>query len=195
MITRGRDRHPTARSVRLLPLDAGRAWPLVADARHHGRWVPLTRVALDGRDGPVPTDRPPRVGDVVRAVSGPGARHGGPGLVDRLRVERYEPPLGSVPGVAVFVRLGPVLLGSAQIEVEQAGPDASRVTWSESAHLRGLPRGATAGLGALLVDVMLALTMPRVVREAGSLARCTQRIAGISPIHATNSGGTRNITD
>jgi hypothetical protein len=100
------------------------------------------------------------------AVSGPGARRGWPGLVDRMRVERYECPLDPVPGVALFVKLGPVILGTARIEVEPVAPGCSRVTWSESVHLRGLPPGATRWLGALLVDAMLRLVLDRAVREA-----------------------------
>jgi hypothetical protein len=173
MITRDRDRTLWARASRVLPLDAERAWDLVADARHHTRWVPLTRVDLtrltEDAAGPGwerwPGRTSPEVGDEILAVSGPTARRGGPGLVDRMRIERYERPLGAVPGVAVFQKLGPVLLGTARIEVEAAGSSA-RVTWSESVHLRGLPPGATRWLGALLVDAMLRLVLDRAVREA-----------------------------
>ncbi|MCG7286804.1 hypothetical protein MHY85_12575 [Cellulomonas sp. ACRRI] len=178
MITRDRDRTPWARVSRVLPLDAERAWDLVADARHHTRWVPLTRVDLNRPSpraaGPRPTGRTsPEVGDEIRAVTGPTARRGGPGLVDRMRIDRYERPLGAVPGVAVFQKLGPVLLGTARIEVAAAGASA-RVTWSESVHLRGLPPAATRWLGALLVDGMLRLVLDRAAREA---AAGTQRTA------------------
>jgi hypothetical protein len=192
----------------MLPLDATEAWPLVADARHHTRWVPLTRVGLDGRDGPVAPDAEPQVGDVVMAVSGPGARRGWPGLVDRMRVERYECPLDPVPGVALFVKLGPVILGTARIEVEPVAPGCSRVTWSESVHLRGLPRAATAWIGAVLLDLMVTLVLRRMVREAqrvaagrptpvedGAAPIATQQIDARTPIHATNCGHSRNGTD
>lgn len=177
MITRGRDRLPRASVSRVLPLDVDQAWALVADARHHTRWVPLTRVDMSR---PTPESVPgwerwpdgstPEVGDEILAVSGPGARSGAPGLVDRMRIERYEPPLGAVPGVAVFVKLGPLLLGTARIEVGTAGPGASRVTWMEAVHLRGLPRGATQWLGAVLLDLMLRFVLTRVGREADRLA-------------------------
>lgn len=180
MITRDRDRTPWARVSRVLPLDAERAWDLVADAQHHTRWVPLTRVdrtrpsaeaagpgweRWPGRTGP-------EVGDRIVAVTGPTARRGGPGLVDRMRIERYERPLGAVPGVAVFQKLGPVLLGTARIEVEAAGASA-RVTWSEQVHLRGLPPVATRWLGVLLVDGMLRLVLGRAAREAAGGAQRT----------------------
>lgn len=176
MIARDREGVPTARVERLLPLDAEEAWELVADARHHTRWVPLTRVALGPAGGGTPSWSAradgdlPRVGDVIQAVSGPFARRGAPGLVDRMRIERFEPPLGAVPGVAVFVKLGPVLLGSARIEVEGVGPRSSRVTWTEGIHLRGLPRAATAWAGAIGVQAMLVLTLGRASREAVRLA-------------------------
>jgi len=182
MITRDREGTPWARASRLLPLEPQRAWDLVADARHHTRWVPLTRVDLTRRTtaGPAgpgwerwPDGSPPQVGDRILAVSGPTARRGGPGVVDRMRIERFESPLGAVPGVAVFRKLGPVLLGAARIEVEAAGT-SSRVTWTETVHLRGLPPAATRWLGALLVDRMLTLVLDRAAREA---RRDTQRSA------------------
>jgi hypothetical protein len=173
VIVRDKVRGPRARVSRVLPLDQARAWDLVADARHHTRWVPLTRVDLAGPD-PVagtgwnrrPDGSAPQVGDEIDAVSGPFARRGAPGFLDRMRIERYEPPLGAVPGVAVFVKLGPVILGTARIEVAAAGPDSSRVTWTEGVHLRALPPAATAWLGALLVEQMLRLVLARADREA-----------------------------
>jgi hypothetical protein len=166
-----------ARVSRDLPLDADQAWRLVADARHHTRWVPLTRVDITrpAPDAPGagwavwPGGAEPEEGDDILAVSGPYARRGWPGVVDRMRIERFEPPLGAVPGVAVFVKLGPLLLGTARIEVEPTGA-TSRVTWSEAVHLRGLPAGATRWLGVLLVDGMLRLVLSRAAREAGLLA-------------------------
>lgn len=177
MITRDRERMPWARVSCDLPLDADDAWRLVADARHHTRWVPLTRVDLT-RPAPGapaagwavwPGGAQPEEGDEILAVSGPFARRGAPGLVDRMRIERFEPPLGAVPGVAVFVKLGPVLLGTARIEVEQTGA-TSRVTWSETVHLRGLRPDATRWAGVVLVDLMLRLVMSRAAREAGRAA-------------------------
>lgn len=179
MPVRDRDGTPWARVARVLPLDADAAWRLVADARHHARWVPLTRVELRRERGtswawePRPDDSAPAAGDVVVAVSGPTARRGGGGLVDRMRVERFEPPLGQVPGVALFVKHGPVLLGTARIEVAALGPGRARVTWSEQVHLRGLPPGLTRGVAAVLLDGMLALVLRRAAREAA-----TQRSAG-----------------
>lgn len=176
MITRDRDHVPWARVTRVLPLDAARAWRLVADARHHARWVPLTRVDLGRpRAGDAggwerrPDDSEPQVGDRVRAVSGPGARRGGPGLVDRMQIEHYAPPSGGAGGAARFVKLGPVLLGTARIEVESAGPHAARVTWCEAVYLRGLPPAATSWVGAALVDLMVSRVLRRVDRDVRRL--------------------------
>lgn len=177
MITRDRERMLWARASRDLPLDADAAWQLVADARHHARWVPLTRVDLTrpapgapGSGWPVwPGSAAPEEGDEILAVSGPFARRGAPGMVDRMRIERFEPPLGAVPGVAVFVKLGPLLLGTARIEIEPTG-QTSRVTWSETVHLRGLPPVATRWAGVVLVDLMVRLVLFRAAREAVRLA-------------------------
>lgn len=177
-LSQGPEPVPWARVSRTLPLDAAAAWALVADVRHHGRWVPATRVALERPHGagwrPRAATSPPQAGDRVVAVSGPRARHGGGGLVDRMRVERFDPPLGACPGVAVLVKLGPVLLGSARIEVADAGPGRARVTWSEQVHLRGLPPALTAWAGAAGTDRMIALVLHRAAREA----RRAQRSAG-----------------
>lgn len=179
MSSRNRRRVPTAWVERTLPLPPDQAWSLVADARHHARWVPLTRVDLARPaagdapgSGPAPGWRwcgaaaDPQPGDLVVAVSGPRARQGGGGLVDRMRIERYEPPLDAVPGTAVFVKLGPVLGGTARIVVTGDGPGRSRVGWSEEVFLRGLPRQLTQWIGAVLVHGMLALALHRVRRDA-----------------------------
>lgn len=161
---------PRARVSRTLPVGADEAWELVADVRHHGRWVPSTRVTLHRPVGAGWQRRAPgsapEPGDEVVAVTGPRARRGGGGLVDRMRIERFDPPLGAAPGVAVLVKLGPVLLGSARIEVADAGPGRARVTWSEQVHLKGLPPALTAWAGAAGTDRMIALVLHRAAREA-----------------------------
>lgn len=194
MSHRDHPRFPTVRVGLSLPLPAEQAWELVADARHHGHWVPLTRVDLarravagaspsgpatgsmtaghSGRPEPAPgwswcpPELPPRAGDIAVAVSGPGARRGAPGLVDRMRIERYDPPRGSTPGTADFVKLGPVLGGAARITVAGDGPGRSRVTWSERVHLLGAPPVLTGWLGALGLRAMLGLVIRRIERDA-----------------------------
>ncbi|HEX7804880.1 MAG TPA: SRPBCC family protein [Cellulomonas sp.] len=151
--------------VRVLPLDAAAAWDLLVDARHHARWIPLTRV--DAPPGP------PRLGTTVVAASGPFARRGAPGLVDRMRIDRFDPPADDAPGVAVFTKQGPLLLGEARIEVAGAGPGRTLVTWSERVHLVGpLPAAVTGPLLAPVLRGMLRLALARAVLE---VARATNR--------------------
>lgn len=141
-------------TTQVLPLPAPRAWDLVADARNHARWVPMTRV--DVADG------------YVVAVTGPRARRGGGGLVDRMRVDRFDPPQGDEPGVAEFTKVGRVLRGTARIEVVALGPDSARVSWTESVHLAGpVPAALTRAAGA----PFLALMVRRALRLATSEAR------------------------
>lgn len=159
----GRPATHEVRVVRVLPLDPLDAWDLVIDVRHHARWIPLTRV-----DAPAPA-----LGAQVVAVSGPFAGRGAPGLVDRMRIDRFEPPMGDAPGVAVFTKQGPLLLGEARIEVAGAGPGRSRVTWSERVHLAGpLPAAVTGRLLAPVLRGMLRFALARAVLEvAGATNR------------------------
>ncbi|WP_066585228.1 SRPBCC family protein [Cellulomonas timonensis] len=143
--------------TRLLPIPAAEAFALLTDLRSHARWIPMTRVHVP--------PGPPRLGALVTAVSGPLTRRGAPGLVDRMRIDRLDPPdpAAGTPGVAVFAKLGPVLLGESRMEVAPAGPRHSRVTWSERAWLAG-PVPAAA-LVAPVLRGMLALALARVARE------------------------------
>lgn len=151
-----------------VPLPPSDAFALVTDVRNHADWIPLTRVDVDG---------PLHVGSRFRAVSGPGARDGAPGLVDSMRVTRFDPPSGGRPGVAHFVREGPVMHGWAHIVVRADpgfAPDADRpctgslVIWAEEASLVGpLPRGLTARL----IGPALALVIRVALRGAARSAR------------------------
>jgi len=146
----------TASVTRALPVPADVAWRVLTDARRHGRWVPLTRILTDG---------PPRLGQRVVAVSGPGARRGLPGLVDQMVVTQYEAP-GHLPGVAVFTKQGPLLLGSATIVVVAASPTTCRVTWSEHVPLAGpLPTALTARATAPLLRAMLRVVLRRATAD------------------------------
>ncbi|MFI2753253.1 SRPBCC family protein [Cellulomonas sp. P22] len=145
---------------RVLPLSATEAFTLLVDLRHHVRWIPWTRVAVP--------PGPPVRGAVVVAVSGPFARQGAPGIVDRMRIDRLDPP-GDGPGVAVFTKLGPVLAGEARIVVSGLGAHRSRVTWSERVHLAGpVPAGM---LVAPVLRLMLRAALTRVAREVDDRRR------------------------
>lgn len=145
---------------RVLPLSAEEAFALLVDLRHHVRWIPWTRVAVP--------PGPPVRGAVVTAVSGPFARQGAPGVVDRMRIDRLDPP-GDGPGVAVFTKLGPVLAGEARIVVSGVGAHRSRVTWSERVTLAG-PVPA-ASLVAPVLRLMLRGALTQVVREVDAQRR------------------------
>lgn len=141
--------------TRVLPLDADAAWDLLLDGRNHERWIPLTRIDLP--DGPL------RLGARFHATSGPFARRGAPGLLDRMRLDRFEPPAPGRPGEALFTKLGPLLRGDAGLQVADAGPGRSRVTWSERVVLAGpVPAGPVL---APVLGLMLRFALGRVARE------------------------------
>ncbi|WP_051681904.1 SRPBCC family protein [Cellulomonas sp. HZM] len=144
------------RATRTFPLDADATWDLLTDARNHARWIPLTRVDAG----------PAVVGARVVAVSGPSARRGGGGFVDRMEVTRADPP-SARPRVAVFVKHGPVLLGEARIAVLPAGPTSAHVRWSEDVHLARVPRAVGRVLLAPFVGLMLRWALLRAARETG----------------------------
>ncbi|ADG73691.1 Polyketide cyclase/dehydrase [Cellulomonas flavigena DSM 20109] len=160
--------HGTAVVTRALDVPADVAWQALTDARRHEAWVPLTRVRTDG---------PPRLGTQVRAVSGPGARRGWPGVVDRMVVTRYDPPVsqpespsaatpGVSAGVAEFTKQGPLLVGTATIVVLPTSPTTCRVTWSEHVPLAGpLPATWTSRLTAPLLSAMLRVVLGRATRD------------------------------
>lgn len=143
-----------------LDVPAGIVWALVTNVRNHARWVPLTRIEAPG----------PRlaVGDTFTAVTGPRASRGGPGLRDRMILERLDPPTGARPGVAAFRKLGPTLLGGATVQVRPTGPASCMVVWTEDVHLRGLPRRLTTPVLRPFLALMLGVVMRRLRREVGA---------------------------
>ncbi len=149
--------------VRSFPVDATTAWSLVADLRNHERWIPLTRVSLDG---------PAAAGATVTAVSGPFARRGFPGLADVMTVDRYDPPVGAEPGIATFTKIGHVLKGHASIVVVPAGPSSSRVFWSENVYLAGpLPRRLTEAALKPFLGGMVRYALMKARHEARATNR------------------------
>jgi hypothetical protein len=153
------DREATAVAARaVLPLSAAEAWALVTDVRQHERWVPMTRIEAPGTL---------EVGDSFTAVTGPTARTGGPGLVDRMTVLRADPPTAREIGVADYRKDGPVLRGGAGIEVRPLGPDWSEVTWIEQIGLRGLPTALTDIVARPASRLMLEVVLRRVRRDIG----------------------------
>jgi hypothetical protein len=146
--------------VRSFPVDAATAWELVADLRNHERWIPLTRITVDGT--------------TVTAVSGPLAKRGFPGLKDVMTIDSFDPPDGTEPGVATFTKIGRVLKGTASIVVVPAGPSSSRVFWSENVYLGGpLPRRLTEALLKPFLGGMVRYALMKAHGEA----RATDRLA------------------
>lgn len=147
-----------------LPLSAERAWDLVADVRNHARWIPFTRI-----DSPHPL----RVGDTFSAATGPAGALHRLALVDRMEVTATTPPTTAPPsaGRATYRKLGPVLLGGAEVRVEPDGPEGSTVTWVEDIHLRGLPRWAVAWVSRPLATLMVRGALRKVRAEVATAAR------------------------
>ena len=149
---------PAVEVSRTLPLAAPEAWALLSDPRHHARWIPLTRVEVRGL--------PLAVGSMVIATSGPFAVRGAPGLPDRMRVDRIDPPTESATGVAVFTKRGPLLLGTAEVRVAPIDAHRSRATWVEDVYLAGpLPAHLTRRLLAPVLAGMVRLALWRAARE------------------------------
>ncbi|WP_413451320.1 SRPBCC family protein [Georgenia phoenicis] len=132
---------------RTLDLPPEWAYAVVTAARHHGRWIPLTRVSAPARAL--------REGDEVVGRSALA-------LVDRMRVTRADPP-----HELRLVKTGPVLLGEVVITVRPAGPGRSVVDWAEDGvHLRGpLPRRLTGALLRPSLEAMTALALWRIDRS------------------------------
>lgn len=139
---------------RTLPIPAEHAWDLVADLRNHVRWIPFTRV--DAPNNPV-------VGSTVSARTGPR----GLGIVDRMVVERSDPPATELghSGVAAYRKLGPVLLGTAELQVHPTAADRCRVTWIEQVHLRGTPAWLTGPPVWPVMAGMVTLALTRLRAE------------------------------
>lgn len=150
---------PAATATADLAVPADRVWALVTDVRNHVRWIPATRI-----DTPA---APLTVGDTFTAVTGPRAPRGGGGLTDRMTLERLDPPSATRPGVAVYRKLGPVLLGEATVQVRPTGPASCMLLWTEDVHLRGLPRRLTNVLLRPMAAGMLHHALRRVRAELG----------------------------
>lgn len=154
----GPDAHRAASRRAVVRASAEDTFAALYDVRRHAAWIPLTRV-----EAPAALE----VGDEFAAVTGPGARRGGPGLVDRMRVVTHEPPSTAErrAGLARFVKTGPVLTGWAELVVRPLGPGACEVTWTERIGLRGLPMGATDLVSRPATGLMVAGVLRHAARE------------------------------
>lgn len=146
---------------RVLPVPAEEAWTLLTDMRNHARWIPLTRIEA-------PASLP--VGAVFTAVSGPFAVRGAPGFPDTMEVTLAVPPHTDqngpgTTGSVTYRKLGPVLLGTAGLEIRPLGPHTCEVTWEERVHLRGLPPALTAPFLRPVLGAMVGYALRRVGDE------------------------------
>lgn len=149
--------------TRVIDLPVDEAWRLAVDPRNHARWVPLTRVAVDGL--------PLGVGTQVTALSGPFTDRGAPGLPDRMRLDVFRAPEPGRTGEAVFTKTGPLLLGRAGIYVSSTDDGRSAVTWTEEVHLAGpLPAALTSALLAPALHLMLRWALRGMAREVARRA-------------------------
>lgn len=151
--------------TRVLPGQPDEVFDLVADVRHHSRWIPLTW-------GEFPTDASGQ-----RLAPGPlprGARftmYSHPGIVDRMEVVGLERPAPGGVGAderhrLVLRKAGPLLQGTAGIDVEPVDHATSLVTWWEDVYLAGpLPARLTSPLLAVPLCLMLRLALHQVARE------------------------------
>lgn len=146
-----------------LPIPAEQAWDLVTDVRNHARWIPFTRIDAA---------HPLRVGDTFSAATGPGGALRRLALVDRMTVTHTAPPTTTPPrpGRAVYRKLGPVLLGGAEVLVRPLGPTQSTVTWIEDIHLRWLPRWTVAWASRPLSAAMVRHALRKVRAEVSGAA-------------------------
>lgn len=117
------------------PHPADETWRRLTQWQRHGRYVPLSSVALR-------SEGPTRVGSVVVARTGVGRI----GFEDPMEVVRWEPPGGGRPGLCRLEKRGSVVLGWAEIEVWADG-ERSRAVWREEARVARLPRVLDAPTG------------------------------------------------
>jgi hypothetical protein len=102
------------------PAPAARTWQLLTDWPAHGRWVPLTVVR-------VLTPQGRGVGARFNGRTGIGPL----GFDDPMEIVEWREPAAGVPGRVRLVKQGRVVLGGAEIEVEDTPGGGSVVRWTE----------------------------------------------------------------
>lgn len=114
-----------------VPAPPEQAWAAMTDWARQREWMLGTSVQPTAGTGQA-------VGDQLRAVTGVGRV----GLVDRMRITRWDPPR-----VCEVLHQGRIVRGPGTFAVEPRGT-GSRVVWSEDLDL---PLGAVGRLGWPLV--------------------------------------------
>ncbi len=106
------------------PAPADATWQLLTDWPAHGRWVPLSDVRV-----------------LTPHARGLGARFNartalGPlGFDDPMEVVEWREPAAGRPGLVRLEKQGRVVLGDAEIEVEDTPGAGSVVRWTEDVQL------------------------------------------------------------
>ena len=102
------------------PASAARTWELLTDWPAHGRWVPLTDVRVLTAHG-----------------RGVGARFNGRtglgplGFDDPMEIVEWRDPVAGRAGLVRLDKQGRIVLGGAEIEVEDTPGGGSVVRWTE----------------------------------------------------------------
>jgi hypothetical protein len=145
-----------------------RVWAVLTDWETHGEWMVATTVrrTTDQRDG---------VGAGIEGITGIGPFV----MRDTMTFSQWQPPPAS-PARCVVEHTGKVVKGAGAFEVEDVGPDRSRVVWSEWVQL---PLGLLGETGWIVVRPLTALflriSLRRLARivEADSTATDTATTA------------------
>ncbi len=102
------------------PAPAAATWDLLTDWPAHGRWIPLTEVR-------VLTPHARGLGTRFNGRTGLGPL----GFDDPMEVVEWREPAAGRPGLVRLDKQGRVVLGGAEIEVEDAPGGGSVVRWTE----------------------------------------------------------------
>lgn len=131
-----------------LPLTSERAWARLTDWGTHGDWIPMTRVDVDAAD---PAS--------FVAWSGIGKL----ALEDRMHLE--DERFDGTSGWCRVAKLGPVLIGSAELSVTPGlAPDSAVVQWREIVTMRHLP-GFLAPVAAFIGKRLFTSALHRMAKR------------------------------
>ncbi|HEY0868974.1 MAG TPA: SRPBCC family protein [Acidothermaceae bacterium] len=119
-----------------------KVWAALTDWDTHGDWMVATivRGTTDQHDG---------VGAGIEGITGIGSLV----MRDTMTLSQWQPPPAN-PARCVVEHTGKVVRGSGAFEVEELGPDQSRVVWSEWVQL---PLGLLGETGWIAVRPLAAL--------------------------------------
>ncbi len=114
--------------ARRTALSAPQAWERLTEWEHHGEFLPLTTVYVDG-------NRRGGVGACIVARTSLG----GLGFDDPMEVTLWRPPSAATPGLVRMVKRGRVVVGWAALTVTP-GAAGTLVEWTEHARFRAAGR-------------------------------------------------------